>query len=88
MFRRYAKSADEEDDGYITLRALKAGMQEDGVSLEDDDYCIVFEELDVVDDKIDLPTFIQFYRRVTGQDELVSDRNDDGDGGDDDGGDY
>lgn len=23
MFRRYAKSADEEDDGYITLRALK-----------------------------------------------------------------
>ena len=83
MFSRYATSAGEDDDGYITLRALKAGMQDDGAPLEDDDYDIVFEALDVVDGKIDLPTFIQFYRRVTGQDEQI-DPNDDGDDYDDD----
>jgi hypothetical protein len=90
MFHRYCLEAGEDDDGYISLKAIKAGMIKDAPDIfgaMGDDFDSLLAEIESYDDYnpdagVCFPDFVKFFRSVTGDGE--EEEEEEGDGGDED----
>ena len=90
MFHRYCLDAGEDDDGYISLKAIKAGMIKDAPDIfgaMGDEFDALLAEIESYDDYnpdagVCFPDFVKFYRSVTGDGE-EEEEGDDGDDEDD-----